>query len=648
MQNENTQSTKIMWSIGCTIALLIGLFLFREQWNWILFCLDVRYWPVWTPRLLWILVGLMIINHWATRIFSKQHESCRIKDSPEKTVPTNLDRNVLLSTAKRFVLFLLFIEALRLSGYELRWMFYPFFQAYKYSWGCYSYYFDFGGNAGICPVIDSKTFIPLPVCVLACTFLILILWCCRGRKNGLSLRQYILVLIKRIGNTCLKICRIGLIGQLPVFYIVCGFLLIGFVFIQWGIAAFYRKPLEYYMATGILSWRLFLVPLLIIILLALIAWLFRRKKHVAVWLFVVALLGHSTGFAQDVPNTVSPSVSFNDIPTLYPHAKKLNDQLFLLEKAGMKHRQKSEVDKAVNEESKKADDGGYLANSTAVDCFAAYAYRFTGGRYKNEAITFRLRSPDKIEPGKTYPLILHLHGKGESNDDNERQLAHLQSALESLTGPQSLDCFILSPHCPADNKDWPLSIVSDEKGDAPLVYTKEIIDIVMKTFPIDQDRVSILGVCSGSNAAWDLASQNPDLFCALAATTIGLPASSERLEVLKHLPMWLFNNDNDEASPIEPLYEARDILKEMGASIHLTVRKDGHDSWTKALKNDKVFVWLAAQKKGSFCPPPGVILTHSRTLSEAGWQILLPLVLVLILGLVQRKLTKRLQTNSVQ
>ena len=169
MQNEKTQSTKIIWGFGIAIAVLIGLFLFREQWNRILFCLDIRYWPVWAPRLLWILVGLMILNlltTWYLRL-----KLCDVTDSAAIKQSVNVDRSVLLSSIKRFALFLLVIEALRLSGYKLSVLFSPFFKMYRYFFGCYSFYFDFGTHTIYQQsIMRLKPFIPLPVFIITLSF----------------------------------------------------------------------------------------------------------------------------------------------------------------------------------------------------------------------------------------------------------------------------------------------------------------------------------------------------------------------------------------------------------------------------------------------------------------------------------------------
>jgi predicted peptidase len=80
-----------------------------------------------------------------------------------------------------------------------------------------------------------------------------------------------------------------------------------------------------------------------------------------------------------------------------------------------------DVKKASQSESEKNADGGYNANIRVIDCFAAMEYHYTGGRYVDEPIRFRMYSPEKILLNKKYPLIIWFHGIGESGEDNTRQ-----------------------------------------------------------------------------------------------------------------------------------------------------------------------------------------------------------------------------------
>ena len=67
-------------------------------------------------------------------------------------------------------------------------------------------------------------------------------------------------------------------------------------------------------------------------------------------------------------------------------------------------------------------------------------------------------APEKIEPGKRYPLVLFLHGAGERGDDNVEQLKYLPTWLASDENRRKYPCFVIAPQCPAEMKwsdvDW--------------------------------------------------------------------------------------------------------------------------------------------------------------------------------------------------
>ncbi len=51
-------------------------------------------------------------------------------------------------------------------------------------------------------------------------------------------------------------------------------------------------------------------------------------------------------------------------------------------------------------------------------------------------VKYRWSAPETLETGKTYPLVLFLHGAGERGDDNTAQLKH--GVLPILEGAKKL------------------------------------------------------------------------------------------------------------------------------------------------------------------------------------------------------------------
>lgn len=78
---------------------------------------------------------------------------------------------------------------------------------------------------------------------------------------------------------------------------------------------------------------------------------------------------------------------------------------------------------------------------------------------------------------------------------------------------------MIAPQCPGDNTIWEKSICGDGKGDAPLTIADEILDAFIREFPVDENKMGIIGVCAGGQAAWSHVSKNPNRFAALASFT---------------------------------------------------------------------------------------------------------------------------------
>jgi predicted peptidase len=295
----------------------------------------------------------------------------------------------------------------------------------------------------------------------------------------------------------------------------------------------------------------------------------------------------------------------------------------------------SEITLIAEQESVKAADGGYLANPSVVDCFAEMSYQYTGGRYDNETIKFRFHSPDKAIPDKKYPLIIWLHGVGESGEDNQRQLAHMQSTMEFLAGPHKLDCYILATQCPGDNRTWNHSISREGKGDAPLTILLDILDQVLAKYPVDQNRVSIVGICSGGHGTWPLLKAKPNFFSAAAVFAATPDIGLAWHEYCKGTKLWAFNNRQDAGVPIEPMRQFVSMVNQSGERAYLTERNGGHDAHTLAMRQDKVVAWLIEQDRSKMAPPPGLpVYVYNKQWKPFLW-FALPILLSIPLAVLQ-------------
>ncbi len=281
---------------------------------------------------------------------------------------------------------------------------------------------------------------------------------------------------------------------------------------------------------------------------------------------------------------------------------------------------------------------GYYADPQIVDCFAAMEYRYTGGRYENKPIPFRLRCPQAVEPGKKYPLIVWFHGRGESGDDNSRQLAHLQIAMEFFAGKNQRDFFVLATQCPGDNNQWTRSLEPEGKGDAPMTIAGEIMEALLQEYPIDPNRLSACGFSSGGTGAWEFGRKSPRRLAALGACS-GNPVKAATPEEYLGPAIWAFNNIGDAGVSSEEATLFIEAINSGGGNAFLSLYdQSGHNSWTKAMREEKIIGWLILQSLEKQGPPQGIIC---RPLSQTSQFALFGLPVLIIVSSVVLPLLRR-------
>ena len=189
------------------------------------------------------------------------------------------------------------------------------------------------------------------------------------------------------------------------------------------------------------------------------------------------------------------------------------------------------------------------------------------------------------EPDKKWPVMVFLHGSGESGADLERVKVH---------GP---------PKLIAQGKDLPFIVVSPQ---APLVPRRgwdvetlnALLDDVLAKYATDTDRVYLTGLSMGGYGTWAWATANPERFAAIAPICGGGQAR-QGARALKSMPIWVFHGAKDMTVPLQESQDMVDALKKAGApEVKFTIYPEaGHDSWTETYDNPELFTWLLAHTK---------------------------------------------------
>jgi len=227
--------------------------------------------------------------------------------------------------------------------------------------------------------------------------------------------------------------------------------------------------------------------------------------------------------------------------------------------------------------------------------FEALEYRDADGA----TLRYRLLKPGNLDTAENkHPLLLFLHGAGERGSDNKAQLKW--GAAMMRTAAKEYGCFVLVPQCPRERKwaevDWSKSThkMPDNPSES-MRLTLEVIAQLKVKYPIDPDRLYVMGLSMGGYGTWDAIQRWPDMFA--AAVPIcggGDEASAGRIKC----PVWAFHGDKDRAVPVSRSRNMIAAIKAAGGKPKYTEYPGvGHNSWSAAFADPELLKWLFAQKR---------------------------------------------------
>ncbi len=231
------------------------------------------------------------------------------------------------------------------------------------------------------------------------------------------------------------------------------------------------------------------------------------------------------------------------------------------------------------------------------DAYEKKNYEDVDGR----RLPYRLLKPEKVEPGKKYPLVLFLHGKGERGSDNEKQLAHGLCEFARPENRRKHPCFVIAPQCPPDDR-WVLTEHRErlhrmaEKPTDAIRLVLELFDRSVEEMPVDKSRIYVTGLSMGGFATWDIICRRPNFFA--AAMPICGGGDATQASKLIGLPIWAFHGGSDSVVPPLCTSDMVEAIQCAGGSPKMTIYSGvGHDSWTQTYADPKALDWLFSQRK---------------------------------------------------
>jgi predicted peptidase len=202
---------------------------------------------------------------------------------------------------------------------------------------------------------------------------------------------------------------------------------------------------------------------------------------------------------------------------------------------------------------------------------------------------YLLYLPDGFDaaPDKRWPMVVFLHGRGESGTDLSKVAVH--GPPKFAAAGQSLPFVLLSPQCPA-GQNWNIT------------HLEALLDSVLKQHVgrIDRDRIYITGLSMGGGGAWEWLARPTHPFAAgfvVCGAAFALP-----IRIYDPVPVWAVHGDKDDVVPPFISHMAASVFHQAGAEVRLSIYPGvNHGAWERGYTEPDLWPWLLSHTKR---PPP--------------------------------------------
>lgn len=198
---------------------------------------------------------------------------------------------------------------------------------------------------------------------------------------------------------------------------------------------------------------------------------------------------------------------------------------------------------------------------------------------------YLLYLPDDFDADreKRWPMVVFLHGRGESGTDLTKVAVH--GPPKFAAAGQSLPFVLLSPQCP-EGQGWNIA------------HLEALLDSVLKQHEgrIDRDRMYITGLSMGGGGAWEWLARPRHPFAA-AFIVCGAP-SALPIRIADPVPVWAVHGDKDDVVPEFISHMAADVFQQAGAEVRLSIYPGvNHGAWDRGYAEPDLWPWLLSHTK---------------------------------------------------
>jgi predicted peptidase len=215
--------------------------------------------------------------------------------------------------------------------------------------------------------------------------------------------------------------------------------------------------------------------------------------------------------------------------------------------------------------------------------------------------------PENFDTTKKYPVILFLHGRGESGNDNEKQLTHGAKMFLTTDFRQNFPAIVIFPQC-AEDSYWAnveIEAINTKRffnflnGGNPTKSMHLLLKLTEKMVNLpfaDQSKIYVGGLSMGGMGTFEILRRKPKTFAAAFAICGGDNIANAKK--YKNVPLWIFHGGLDDIVNPQLSYSVFRELRKLGQEPKFTIYpKANHNSWDSAFAEPALMPWLFSNKK---------------------------------------------------
>ena len=239
-------------------------------------------------------------------------------------------------------------------------------------------------------------------------------------------------------------------------------------------------------------------------------------------------------------------------------------------------------------------DDFFPINLDSLSTEEQIAYEMWGNELWGDSIGYR----DKKVDGDKKPLVIFLHGRSLCGNNLNKVLQY--GTIDALKKGREIDAYVIAPQNPGTF--WkPDNIMN-------------VADWVIDRYPIDTNRIYVLGMSLGGYGTIDLTAAYPHRIAAAMALCGG--GSRKDLSGLNEVPLWIIHGTADAAVSVNESRKVVDKMKEAGKTPLLRYEEwkgVNHGALARLFYLEQTYEWLFMHTLDNRNVDKSISIDHSDT-----------------------------------